>query len=144
MCTSGHGSNLHVSAWDIHQVWALAVWLWVWELMFRCSQADPRYHCGDNARTLGICTGALAAAAVSCSQSTLDLVPLGVTAVKVAFRTGMHVTDVAQRVAPVDSVSRNWSMIVAGLESTQAAVEEFCGQTVSVTTLWMSDNQLTW
>ncbi|KAI4180806.1 MAG: hypothetical protein L6R41_007007, partial [Letrouitia leprolyta] len=94
------------------------------------SQADPRYHCGDNARTLGICTGALAAAAVSCSQSTLDLVPLGVTAVKVAFRTGMHVTDVAQRVAPVDSVSRNWSMIVAGLESTQAAVEEFCGQTI--------------
>lgn len=132
MCTPRYGGDLHVSAWDIHQVWRLAVFILVQELILLCSQVDPRYHCGDNARVLGLCTGALAAAAVSCSQSTLDLIPLGVCAVRVAFRTGVHVTDVAQRVAPIDTSAQSWSMIVSGLESGEAAVKDFCGQTVSI------------
>lgn len=96
------------------------------------SQVEPQYGCGDNARILGLCTGALAAAAVSCSQSTLDLVPLAVCAVKVAFRTGMHATDVAQRFAPAETSAQSWSMIVAGLASAEAAVDSFCEQTVGI------------
>lgn len=92
---------------------------------------DPLYSSGDNVRVLGLCTGALAAAAVSCSRSTLDLIPLAVCAVIAAFRTGMHATDVAQRIAPLESMNRSWSMIVAGLASAEAAVNEFSEQTVS-------------
>ena len=97
-----------------------------------CSQVGPQHYCGDNARILGLCTGALAAAAVSCSRSTLDLIPLAVCAVIAAFRTGMHAADVAQRVAPLGTSDRSWSMIVSGLASAEAAVKSFCEQTVSI------------
>ena len=109
-----------------------------WPLVLRptlnnlCSQVDPQHYCGDNARILGLCTGSLAAAAVSCSQSTLELIPLGVCAVVVAFRTGMRATDVAQRVAPSDASDRSWSMVVSGLASAEAAVNSFCEQTVRI------------
>ena len=97
-----------------------------------CSQVDSRHYCGDNARILGLCTGALAAAAVSCSRSTLELIPMAVDTVIVAFRTGMHVTDIAQRVAPSDASDRSWSIIVPGLASAEAAVNRFCEQTVRI------------
>ena len=96
------------------------------------SQVDPQHYCGDNARILGLCTGALAAAAVSCSCSTLELIPRAVDAVIVAFRTGMHVTDVAQRVEPSDASDRSWSIIIPGLASGEAAVTRFCEQTVRI------------
>ncbi|KAI4192426.1 MAG: hypothetical protein LQ346_004317 [Caloplaca aetnensis] len=95
------------------------------------SQVDSRHgYGGDTARVLGLCTGALAAAAVSCSQSTLDLVPLAVCAVKVAFRTGMHATDVAQRLEPSSTSSHSWSMIVANSASAEAALNAFSAQSV--------------
>lgn len=94
------------------------------------SLADPRHYCGNNARLLGLCTGALAAAAVSCSRSILELVPMAVNAVIIAFRTGTHVTDVAHRVEPSDTLDGSWSLIVSGLESSVAAVKSYCEQTV--------------
>ncbi|KAL8782244.1 MAG: hypothetical protein Q9213_005547 [Squamulea squamosa] len=94
------------------------------------SQVDPRYFCGDTARVLGLCTGALAAAAVSCSKSTLDLIPLAVCSVKVAFRIGMHAINVAQRLEVPSTSSQSWSMIVAGSASAEAAVNSFCAQSV--------------
>ena len=100
-----------------------------------CSQVDPQHFCSDNARVLGLCTGALAAAAVSCSRSTLELIPLAVCAVTVAFKTGVYATEAAQRIAPSDSSDRSWSMIVAGLAAGEAAVNSFCEQTVSDSTI---------
>lgn len=96
------------------------------------SNAEPQHFCGENAITLGLCTGALAAAAVSCSQSTLELIPLAVCAVKAAFRTGMLATDVAQRLVPSDTSDRCWSMIVSGLTSAEAAVNSFCEHNVRI------------
>lgn len=55
---------------------------------------------------------------------------MAVCAVKVAFRTGMHATDVARRVASSDNSDQSWSMIVAGLASAEAAVHSFCEQTI--------------
>ena len=95
------------------------------------SQADLEYPRSDNARILGLCTGTLAAAAVSCSRSTLDLIPLAVAAVVAAFKTGMHVTDVAQRVEPSQEArtDQSWSMLVAGSDKAVDAVTTFCEQT---------------
>ncbi|OCK75289.1 ketoacyl-synt-domain-containing protein [Lepidopterella palustris CBS 459.81] len=93
------------------------------------SQADTCYYDADKSRVVGLCTGALAAAAVSCSRSTLDLVPLAVDAVTVAFRTGIQVTDVAQRVAPLHESDQSWSIIVPGSTSFEA-VHKFCEQTI--------------
>lgn len=102
------------------------------KLNISCSQVDHQDYCGDDARILGLCTGALAAAAVSCSRNTLELIPLAVCAIKVAFRTGMHAADVAQRVAPSDASDRSWSMVVGGLAPAEAAVNSFCQQTVRI------------
>ena len=55
---------------------------------------------------------------------------MAVDAVIVAFRTGMHVADVAQRVEPSDILDRSWSLMVSGLESSQSAVKNYCEQTV--------------
>ena len=94
------------------------------------SQADPWPCAADNSRTLGLCTGALAAAAVSCSRSALELIPMAVDTVVVAFRIGMHVADVAQRVEPSGATpAGSWSMIVPGLASAEA-VQRFNQQTV--------------
>ena len=78
---------------------------------------------------LGVCTGALAAAAVSCSRSVLELVPMAVDAVAVAFRTGMHVMDVAQRIEPSDASDQSWSIIISGSASAEA-VQILCEQSV--------------
>ena len=55
---------------------------------------------------------------------------MAVDAVIIAFRTGMHVADVAQRVEPSEILDRSWSLIVSGLESSQSAVKSYCEQTV--------------
>jgi len=89
-----------------------------------------QYPDTDNDRILGLCTGALAAAAVSCSRSTLDLISLGVEAVIVAFKTGVHVSDVAQRIEPLQDSDQSWSMVVTGSAAAEA-VEKFCEQSVS-------------
>lgn len=94
------------------------------------SQAEDRYHGTAVSQSIGLCTGALAAAAVTCSRSTLDLVPLAVDAVTVAFRIGMHVTDAARRVAQLNDSDESWSIIVPGTASFEA-VDKFCEQTVS-------------
>ena len=84
------------------------------------SQGDPWHYCVDNCRILGLCTGALAAAVVSCSGSILELIPMAIDAVTVAFRTGMLVTDVAQRIEPSDGSDPSWSTIVSGVNSAKA------------------------
>ncbi|KAI4597969.1 Type I Iterative PKS [Pestalotiopsis sp. 9143b] len=68
---------------------------------------------------IGLCTGAIAAAAVVCSRNTLELVPIAVDAVVVAFRTGMRVADMAQRLEPSDSLDQSWSFVVPGSASAE-------------------------
>ncbi len=57
---------------------------------------------------------------------------MAVDAVTVAFRTGMCVTEVANRVAPLvqHDPDQSWSIIVPGLASIEA-MQKFCDQTVS-------------
>jgi hypothetical protein len=98
-------------------------------------QGYPPHESDGQACVLGLCTGALAAAAVSCSRSTPELVPLAVDAVRVAFRTGVHAADVGQRLEPAAVEEgedvRSWSVLVPGLAGAEAAVALFGDQTVS-------------
>ncbi|CAO1601138.1 fusarubin cluster-polyketide synthase [Xanthoria calcicola] len=90
----------------------------------KCQYPDP-----EQDHILGICTGALAASAVSCSRNMLDLVLLGVEAIIVAFRTGVHVHDTAQRIEPSQDLDQSWSMIVGGTEAA-GMVQAFCEQSM--------------
>ncbi|KAI1129226.1 polyketide synthase [Nemania abortiva] len=79
----------------------------------------------QNSRILGLCTGTLAAAAVSCSQGSLELLPLATVAVRVAFRVGVAVAEVGNLVETPDSLPQPWSMVVVG-NGVHAALRNFC------------------
>lgn len=78
---------------------------------------------------VGLCTGLLAAAAVSASQSILDLLANALKVVRVAFRIGVKVNDAAQRLSTIHDVEVNqsWSRLVVGVqkEATMAEVTQF-------------------
>ena len=71
---------------------------------------------------VGLCTGSLAAAAISASRSVFELVPAAIEAVLVAFRTGLRSVEVRQDIEPNDqSTSPSWSMILA-IQEEQASL----------------------
>jgi hypothetical protein len=130
MYSPGHGCFLHVSAGDFYQVFNEKYSLYLKGTNSVYSQGQREYHNVTNGRVLGLCTGAFAAAAVSCSHNTVDLVPLAVKAVIAAFRTGIIVTEAAKRVAPWSDENQSWSLLVPGSASSEA-VEKFREETVN-------------
>lgn len=79
----------------------------------------------SNTVLVGLCTGLLAAATVSASQSILDLIANALKTVRVAFRLGVKVNDTAQRLSPVYDVQANqsWSRLVVGVQK-KASIDE--------------------
>lgn len=71
------------------------------------------YPRADRSYLLGICTGSFAAAAVSTSQTLSELVPAGVEAVLVAFRTGLRSLELRDDIEkPIPDVSHSWSVVL--------------------------------
>ena len=68
-----------------------------------------------NTILVGLCTGLLAAAAVSASQSALGLIENALNAVRVAFRIGITVNNAAQRLST--DANQSWSRLVVGVQS---------------------------
>ncbi|CAI7591626.1 unnamed protein product [Penicillium glandicola] len=124
MYPAGYGCYLHVSVGDFYLVNED-----IRNAEKNTSQAEAESYNTTKCRVLGLCTGAFAAAAVSCSFSTLDLLPSAVDAVIAAFRTGIAVTDAAKRVAPRSGDSQSWSIIIPGSVSTEA-VPKFNQETI--------------
>jgi len=88
-----------------------------------------QYIVPSNTVLVGLCTGLLAAAAVSASQSILDLVVNALKVVRVAFRIGVKVNHAAQRLSTIHDVQVNqsWSRLVVGVhkEASVAEVTQF-------------------
>ena len=80
---------------------------------------------------VGLCTGLLAATAVSASQSVLDLVDNALNIVRVAFRIGAKVNDAAQRLST--ETNQSWSRLVLGVqkEALTAEIRQFNERKVS-------------
>ncbi|KAF4953246.1 hypothetical protein FSARC_12440 [Fusarium sarcochroum] len=74
----------------------------------KCNEQHPP---AGSSLFLGICTGGLAAAAISCAKSVFEISKLGVQAVIIAFRQGMHIHRRAEHLG--FSAPASWSMIVA-------------------------------
>ncbi|KAF5010178.1 hypothetical protein FDECE_3671 [Fusarium decemcellulare] len=90
-------------------------------------QAGIDSYDAHKTRVVGLCTGAFAAAAVSCSSFTADLIPMAVDAVVAAFRTGVLVTEVAKRVDQSHDLDDSWAILVPGTKSAEAVLQ-FCEQ----------------
>lgn len=68
---------------------------------------------------MGLGIGLLAAAAIALSPSVPSLIPLGVEVVLIAFRTGLHVGTVANRLELQRDGSR-WSFNLDGTTNAEA------------------------
>ncbi|BAE55957.1 unnamed protein product [Aspergillus oryzae RIB40] len=71
---------------------------------------------------VGLCTGLLSAAAVGCCQSITDLLPLATHTVLIAFRAGLFVADVRDRLEPQTGAPLAWSVLIPGLDGDTASL----------------------
>ena len=80
-----------------------------------------------------MCTGLLAAAAISSARTAAGLLPAAIEAVLVAFRVGLRASEVRNRLAQGDPVSVCWSVVIPSLseESASNLLNEFYESQVS-------------
>lgn len=83
------------------------------------------YLVSSNTVLVGLCTGLLAAAAVSISQSVLDLISNALIIVRIAFRIGVKVNETARRLSALHDAQANqsWSRLVLGVQK-EASMDE--------------------
>jgi ABC-type enterobactin transport system permease subunit len=93
------------------------------------SQTDACYNTPTSSVVVGLCTGTFAAAAVSCSKNTTELVPVAIEAVIASFKTGVLVENVAQRLDSSQDLDQSWAVLVEGAASAQL-VREFNDKSV--------------
>lgn len=87
------------------------------------------YPDARNSYVLGICTGSLAAAAISCSDSLSQLLPVAVQTALIAFRLGLCVTNMRDRLeSSAEDRTKPWSVVVYDLseQTAAAAIKDFC------------------
>ncbi|KAJ6183799.1 type I iterative polyketide synthase [Penicillium mononematosum] len=91
------------------------------------SEGGLVYPTACDTHLLGLCTGAFAAAAISCSRSLAELLPAAVQTVLVAFRTSLCAGRIGHCIEPTTTGSREWSLLVSGMETQeiQDALREF-------------------
>ena len=89
-------------------------------------EATSKHLSDSNTRIIGSCTGMLAAVAASSSRSLPDLLALGVTLVRIAFRVGVAVADSRERMQQGPSCQGSWSVAVA--ESNQDKMQDLLAQ----------------
>ncbi|EXL92030.1 polyketide synthase [Fusarium oxysporum II5] len=89
------------------------------------ARSDKQHPSASPSFLLGICTGSIAAAAVSCAKDVFEISKLGVEAATVAFRLGMHVRRRAENLGY--STTSSWSMILSSNqeELVSEALQEF-------------------
>ncbi|CAK3990765.1 polyketide synthase [Lecanosticta acicola] len=86
---------------------------------------DRPYPSSSDVRTAGVCTGVLAAVAVSFAQSVESLVPLAVETVLVSFRTGMRAHEIRSRVLKGETEPCSW-LVMASQATVEKAIAQFC------------------
>ncbi|EUC44947.1 hypothetical protein COCMIDRAFT_37278 [Bipolaris oryzae ATCC 44560] len=89
----------------------------LWQLGTFILQAEACYRTPNCSVVVGLCTGTFAAAAVSCSKNTTELIPLAIEAVIASFKTGVLVQDIAQRLAPSQDLDQSWAILIEGAAS---------------------------
>ncbi|EME39092.1 polyketide synthase [Dothistroma septosporum NZE10] len=90
----------------------------------------PRH---DSSYVLGICTGSLAAAAVSSSNSLSELLPIAVQTALIAFRLGLCVTDMRDRLeSSEEDRTQPWSVVLFDTDeqTVTKAIKDFCTSNV--------------
>ena len=87
----------------------------------------------DGPHIIGACTGLLTASAIASANSLTTLLPVAVETVRIAFRTGLHVGEVAEGLEGSSDACESWSTIVSTSDKKAArdAVDQFNKANVS-------------
>ena len=91
-------------------------------------EAGRQYPSPGQVYLVGLCTGTLAAAAISSSTSLSELLPAAIHTVQVAFRLGLCGQELRDRIhTPDPSAGQEWSAVFFGVDeaSAVAAIAEF-------------------
>lgn len=88
----------------------------------------------DQTYMVGLCTGLLSAAAISSTPTASTLIPLAIQTVLVAFRTGLYINALSDRLYPPSTKSESWTMIFPGVgeEDAKNAISKFHLSNVSL------------
>ena len=81
---------------------------------------SDEYPTHSSTHIVGSCTGLLAAAAVSSARNLVDLLPLAVELVSIAYRIGSVVTETRDHIEQAPSRSSSWSVVLPGLRKEEA------------------------
>ncbi|CZR60185.1 related to polyketide synthase [Phialocephala subalpina] len=76
------------------------------------ARPEEPYPSSEVAITVGLCVGQLSAIAVSQARSLVELIPLAVESVRIAFRTGVIATEIRDELEQQSSPSETWAMTV--------------------------------
>ena len=87
-----------------------------YSLQLAAGREGPDSGAQVNPVLVGLCTGSLAAAAISCSGSVIDMVQFGIESVLVAFWVGMHASRKARALSSSD---KPWALTIAGIMLTE-------------------------
>lgn len=85
------------------------------------AEESPDLLC-KNKRIIGSSVGLVSAAAISSFSNLSSFLPLAIEHVKVAFRLGVQVDSVSERISSTKVGKASWSKIASGV--TEEAVEE--------------------
>ena len=69
---------------------------------------------------VGLCTGLLSAAAISSTPTISTLIPLATQTVLIAFRTGLYVSSLSEKLYSASTRSESWTMVFPGVGEEQA------------------------
>ncbi|KAL9126313.1 MAG: hypothetical protein Q9217_004613 [Psora testacea] len=91
------------------------------------STQEQEYPSSSRTRIAGSCTGLLAAAAVGSSNSLVNLIPVAVEVVRIAFQLGVIVAQARDEIEGAPIKSPSWSAIIPGLkvEKTEEILKAF-------------------
>jgi hypothetical protein len=91
------------------------------------SDGSLPYPSVHDSHLAGLCSGALAAAAISTSSSLSDLIPVAVRTVALALHLGLRASEMAESLQGSDTRS-TWSMVIPGLtaDSASEVLHDFC------------------
>lgn len=126
---------MHLSTWLFYQVWIFQTSREPRKVLTYYSyygDLGHRYPSSVDSCLIGLCTGLLSAAAVSCSKTVGDLIPIAVDTVVVALRLGLCVARVKDIVAPSELKCQSWCALVSGIDEHDACkiIDRFSSERV--------------
>ena len=91
------------------------------------------YPKAANSCVIGICSGALAAAAISSSTTFSNLVPAAVHSVVISFRTGLRSAEAGLTISSSKGSRGDWSLLVSRITIVEAqqAISDFADASVA-------------